>query len=84
MHMHNNRFLARAKALWERRLVKILWVLMVAVCCFVLGYTLKPRPSRDAMLRGAGMPAFNQKMPPVRRMPPGQFQTPAHPPANRR
>lgn len=67
--MHIITIWACARALWERRIVKFLWVVIVAVSCFVLGYTLQPRPSRETMLRGGRPPAFNQ-MPPGA-MPPG-------------
>ena len=53
-------------ALMDNRIFRLAWVLVLVVCAFTLGYTLKPRPSREAMMKN-----FNKSFPPMA-LPPSQ------------
>ena len=38
-------------SLWMKKSMRLFWVVLVAISCFTLGYTVKPKPDRRAMLK---------------------------------
>lgn len=54
-------------SLWVKKTRRLFWVLLVAISCFALGYTVKPKPDRRAMLNKMN---FNAPARTIRTLPP--------------
>jgi len=58
----------------KRKVFRLTWVVLFGLSCFVLGYTLKPKTDRRAMMQQMGFPSGGQSMP-GRSAPPLRFPT---------